>query len=178
MSSTLYCRHNIGRRVWRPDQRVVQITSLDDDAVLLRKQAVLVTEAAVARRLLALVLVLVGHTRAAAVKVAAGAFAVLTLDGAGWHQKGDRLVVPDDTGLLHLPLYSPELDPAENIRQFLRQNDLSNRVFATHETIVEACDVARNKLVAAPERIRSIVTRDHVKWSAHKSFGTNPQACA
>ena len=53
---------------------------------------------------------------------------MLTLDGAGWHQKGDRLVMPDNIGLLHLPPYSPELNPAENIWEFLRQNDLSNRV--------------------------------------------------
>jgi hypothetical protein len=70
---------------------------------------------------------------------------VLTLDGAGWHQKSDRLVVPDNIGLLHLPPYSPELNPTENIWQFLRQNDLSNRVFATYETIVDACCVAWNK---------------------------------
>jgi hypothetical protein len=67
------------------------------------------------------------------------AFAVLTLDGAGWHQKGDRLVIPDAIGLLHLPPYSPELNPAENIWEFLRQNDLSNRVYATYEAVVDAC---------------------------------------
>ena len=72
-------------------------------------------------------------------RVTQGAFAVLTLDGAGWHQKGDRLVVPDNIGLLHLPPYSPELNPAENIWEFLRQNDLSNRVYATYEAVVDAC---------------------------------------
>jgi transposase len=44
---------------------------------------------------------------------------VLTLDGAGWHQLGDRLEVPDNIGLLHLPPYSPELNPVENIWEFL-----------------------------------------------------------
>jgi hypothetical protein len=38
----------------------------------------------------------------------AGARAVLVCDGAGWHQTGQRLVVPDSITLLRLPLYAPE----------------------------------------------------------------------
>jgi transposase len=95
--------------------------------------------------------------------VSPGAFAVLTLDGAGWHQTGDGLVVPNNIGLLRLPPYSPELNPVENIWEFLRHNDLANRVFATYEAIVDACCEAWNKLIAIPERIRSIATRKYAK---------------
>jgi putative transposase len=95
--------------------------------------------------------------------VTPGAFAVLTLDGAAWHRKGGRLVVPDNIGLLKLPPYSPELNPVENIWEYLRQNYLSNRTFATYEAIVDACCDAWNKLIAAPERIRSIATREYAK---------------
>jgi len=49
------------------------------------------------------------------------------LPGAGWHQPGDRLVVPANLSLLHLPPYCPELKPVENVWQFLRQNFLSQR---------------------------------------------------
>src|SRR6266536_2067484 len=59
--------------------------------------------------------------------VTPGAHAVVLLDGAGWHQTGGKLQVPDNISLLHLPAYSPELNPVENIWQFLRQNQLSNR---------------------------------------------------
>jgi hypothetical protein len=59
--------------------------------------------------------------------VTPGAHAVVWLDGAGWHQTGGKLKVPDNISLLHLPTYSPELNPVENIWQFLRQNRLSNR---------------------------------------------------
>jgi transposase len=52
-------------------------------------------------------------------QVSQNAFAVLTLDGAGWHQRGDRLVLPDNIGLLHLPSYSPELNPVETLWEFL-----------------------------------------------------------
>ena len=88
---------------------------------------------------------------------------MLTLDGAGWHQVGDRLRVPDNIGLLHLPPYSPELNPVENVWEFLRHNDLTNRVYANYKAIVDACCIAWNKLITAPARIRSIATRNSAK---------------
>ena len=91
--------------------------------------------------------------------VAAGAHAVVTLDGAGWHKPGDKLKVPANISLLPLPPYSPELNPAENIWQYLRQNQLANRIFENYDDIVEACCDAWNRLVAQPERITSISTR-------------------
>ena len=63
--------------------------------------------------------------------VAPGAHAVVIVDGAGWHKPGGRLRQPDNISMLILPPYSPELNPQENIWQFLWQNYLSNRVFAT-----------------------------------------------
>jgi transposase len=54
--------------------------------------------------------------------------AVLVCDGAGWHQSGDRLEVPDNITLLPLPPYSPELNPMENGWDYLRGNKLSHKV--------------------------------------------------
>jgi len=65
------------------------------------------------------------HLKEIGTQVAQGAHAVVTLDGAGWHQQGDKLTVPDNISLLPLPPYSPELNPQENIWQFLRQNYLA-----------------------------------------------------
>ena len=92
--------------------------------------------------------------------VAPGAHAVVVLDGAGWHG-AIELLPPDNVSLLPLPLppYSPELNPAENIWQYLRQNDLSMRVWRTYDDIVETCCEAWNKLIAQPQRIKSIATR-------------------
>ena len=95
--------------------------------------------------------------------VAAGAHAVVVLDGAGWHQTGGRLKVPGNISLLRLPPYSPELNPQENVWPYLRQNQLSNRVFANYDAIVEACCTAWNDLMAMPDRIRSIATRAWTK---------------
>lgn len=95
--------------------------------------------------------------------VADGHHAVLVLDGAGWHQPGDKLMVPDNISLLHLPPYCPELNPVENIWQFLRQNHLSHRVFKSYQAIVDACCDAWIALTKAPERIRFIATRPWAK---------------
>ena len=96
-------------------------------------------------------------------RVAMGAHAVVVLDGAGWHQTGGRLRVPGNISLLRLPPYSPELNPQENVWQYLRQNQLSNRVFADYNAIVAACCTAWNALMALPDRIRSIATRAWAK---------------
>lgn len=90
--------------------------------------------------------------------VAAGAHAVLILDKAGWHTTG-KLAVPANITLLFLPPASPELNPAENIWQYLRQTRLSNRVFASYEAICEACCKAWNALCREAGRIASIATR-------------------
>jgi hypothetical protein len=95
--------------------------------------------------------------------VAPGAHAVVIMDGAGWHKPGGRLVVPKNVSVLLLPAYAPELNPQENIWQFLRQNYLANRVFETYDAIVEACSDAWNALMAQPERITTIATREWAK---------------
>jgi hypothetical protein len=88
-----------------------------------------------------------------------GSFAVMQLNGAGWHQTGGRLKIPDNMALLPQPPYSPELNPTENVWQFLRQNYLSHRVFADYTAVVDACCDAWNKIIAMPNQIRSIGTR-------------------
>ncbi len=92
--------------------------------------------------------------------VDAGAHGVVVMDGAGWHKAND-LIIPDNLSILFIPPYSPELNPVENVWQYLRQNYLSNRVFETYEAIVEACCKAWNKLLSEANTIRSIATR---KW--------------
>ena len=103
------------------------------------------------------------HLKEISTQVMQGAHAVVTLDGAGWHQQGDKLKVPDNISLLPLPPYSPELNPQENIWQFLRQNYLANRVYETCAELVDACCEAWNDLIATPQRITSIASREWAK---------------
>jgi transposase len=64
------------------------------------------------------------HLEEISLAVASGSHAVLLLDQAGWHLSAD-LKVPDNITLLPLPPKCPELNPVENIWQFMRENWLS-----------------------------------------------------
>ena len=99
------------------------------------------------------------HLAEIATAVAPGAHAALLLDRAGWHLS-DRLTVPPNITLVPLPPRCPELNPAENVWQFMRDNWLSNRVFGSYAAIVEQCCDAWNRLVDQPWRIMSIGRRD------------------
>jgi len=91
--------------------------------------------------------------------VAPGACAVLLLDRAGWHTTA-RLKVPGNIIPILLPSRSPELNPVENVWQFLRQNWLSNRVFEDYAAILDAACDAWNRLLGLPNQIKSIGLRD------------------
>jgi hypothetical protein len=93
-----------------------------------------------------------------------GAHAILVVDGAGWHGS-DALAVPDTISLLKLPPYAPELNPVENVWQFLRANKLANRLYDTYQAIVDACCQAWSDFIKAPRLVKSITARS---W-AHMS---------
>ena len=99
------------------------------------------------------------HLAEISLAVAPGAHAVLLLDQAGWHLSSE-LVVPDNITLLPLPPKCPELNPVENIWQFMRENWLSNRVFRSYKDIIDHCCDAWNKLVDQPWTIMSIGLRE------------------
>lgn len=100
------------------------------------------------------------HLGEISAQVALGAHAVVILDGAGWHQQGGRLEVPDNLTLLPLPPYAPELNAAESLWEYLRANRLSHKVWDSHDAILDDCSAAWSDLAASPERIRSLASRD------------------
>jgi transposase len=99
------------------------------------------------------------HIAEIAAAVAPNAHAVVILDQAGWHMS-NSLNVPANITLMPLPPKCPELNPVENLWQFMRDNWLSNRVFNSHDNIVDHCCYAWNTLVDQPWRIMSIGLRD------------------
>ena len=101
------------------------------------------------------------HLQAIGRAVTPGAHAVLVLDGAGWHVSR-TLEPPDNITLVCLPPYSPELNPVENVWEYLRKNNLALRIHDTYDDIVDVCCKAWTDLFAAPARIASITRR---KWA-------------
>lgn len=76
------------------------------------------------------------HLEEISATVAPGAHAVLLLDQAGWHTTR-KLPVPDNITLMPLPARSPELNPVENLWQFVRDNWLGNRIFRSYADILD-----------------------------------------
>ena len=101
------------------------------------------------------------HLEEISSQVAPEAHAVLILDQAGWHTTG-KLNIPSNITLLSLPPRSPELNPVENIWQFMRDNWLSNRIFKSEDEIVSICSDAWNRPIDQPWKIMSIGRR---KWA-------------
>ena len=94
------------------------------------------------------------HLKVISANISPDAHGVLVLDQAGWHTAG-TLTVPANITLLPLPPRSPELNPVENLWQFMRDNWLSNRIFKNYDDIAHCCNAWR-KLEAQPWRIASI----------------------
>ena len=69
-----------------------------------------------------------------------GVHAVVLLDQAGWHTT-DKLMEPANITMLPLP---PGAQRTGNILQYLRQNFLSNCVFASYEAILDTYIGTRN----------------------------------
>lgn len=74
-------------------------------------------------------------------RVSEGAHAVVVCDGAGWHQPGCRLVVPDNISLLRLPPYAPELAEGRVPGRGVGAVGKSPAV-ATAESLAEAGDLS------------------------------------
>ena len=98
------------------------------------------------------------HLREISRAVTRGSHTVLMLDRAGWHTTA-ALKVPNNISLLFLPSRAPELNPTENVWQYLRQTYLSNRVFPTDKDILDAACEAWNRLLDSPWKIMSIGLR-------------------
>ena len=99
------------------------------------------------------------HRDEIAKEVAPQRHAALLLDRAGWHTS-HRLDIPDNLTLVLLPAKCPALNPQKNIRQFIRDNWLSHRVFKPYDDIVDPCCYAWNKLIDQSWKIIAIATRD------------------
>jgi transposase len=99
------------------------------------------------------------HLEAISQAVPPGRHALLILDQAGWHTTLKLPQLPN-LSLLRLPAGSPELNPAEQVWQQLRDRSLANRCYESYEQIIDACCDAWNKFTQIPGAIRSLCSRN------------------
>jgi len=87
---------------------------------------------------------------------------VLMLDKAGWRVTG-RLKPPDNATLVHLPAYSPELNPVKRLWIYFKERFLSHCIFKDQHAIVDACAKAWNDLMAETGRIAAITNYPYIR---------------
>jgi putative transposase len=91
-------------------------------------------------------------------QVTSGAHAAVLLDGAGYHI-AKNLAVPENITLVRLPPRAPELNPIENVWEYLRGNRLAITVFNSYDDIVDKACSAWMFFARDPDRVASITTR-------------------
>ena len=88
-----------------------------------------------------------------------GRHALILMDGAGFHVESLEEEF-SNISILKIPPYSPELNPIEQVWSWLRQHYLANQSFADYNEIVDKLSFAWNQLMALPEKVKSICSRD------------------
>lgn len=88
--------------------------------------------------------------------------AVVIMDGASWHQEYLDKDFPN-LSIIHIPPYSPELNPIEQVWSWMRQNEIANRAFNGYEDIVDKCTTAWNNFRNDTDRVISLCSRDWAK---------------
>lgn len=83
---------------------------------------------------------------------------LLVVDNAGWHTARD-LAVPDNLILWFLPPHSPELNPVEQVWQWLRDQHTRGVLFRDREALVTTLCRGLTELMDDPARGRSLTAR-------------------
>jgi len=97
-------------------------------------------------------------------ELSANVHAVLIWDQAGFH-KSKELVVPENVTIIELPAYSPELNPVENLWQYLRGHYWANRSYANYDALREAACDAWQRVCLTAEMIKSICRAEYIERS-------------
>ena len=84
---------------------------------------------------------------------------VMVCDGAAWH-KSKAMEVPENIRIIHIPPYTPEMNPIEQVWRELRTLGFCNEVFATLEKVVNRLCETINQLTS--DVVSSITLRDWI----------------
>jgi transposase len=104
------------------------------------------------------------HLEGVSQAIPAGRHAVLVLDRAGWHTTSKLSRFPN-VSLLPLRAGSPELNPAEQVWQQLRDRSQANRCYDVYEHIVDVSCEAKNAFTRILRAVPSLCTRSYVSLS-------------
>jgi transposase len=82
-------------------------------------------------------------------------FILMVMDKAGWHVAND-LIVPQNMRVIHLPPYSPELNPVEHLWDEIREKWFPNSLFKSLDQVEDRLVEALATLENSSFRVASI----------------------
>ena len=91
---------------------------------------------------------------------------IMVLDGAGWH-KSSQLKIPENIKLIHLPPYSPELNPVENIWDYMReQKGFNNQTFSSISAVEDKLESALLQLHTEKQKMKSLCNFSWINYTS------------
>ena len=85
---------------------------------------------------------------------------LLICDGASWH-KSKGLKIPKNIKIIHIPQYTPEMNPIEQICKQIRQMGFKNEVFKTLKDVMDRLCETINQLTK--DMVKSITLRNWIR---------------
>lgn len=95
-------------------------------------------------------------------------YKIVVMDNAGFHST-KNIQVPDNICLLRIPPYSPELDPCEQVWQWIK-NRYKNQVFETMGSLKELLHETVREMTQ--DNIKSITGNHHCLNAFNDSFNS------
>jgi len=102
---------------------------------------------------------MIKHLQLISMATPTGKHSVIIMDQASWHQAHLAAQFSNIT-IVHIPPYSPELNPIEQVWQWLRQRKLANRCFENYDDIVNSVCKAWNSFSEDKVRVQSLCFRN------------------
>lgn len=87
---------------------------------------------------------------------------VVFMDRAGWHT-ANALDVPENVHIEYLPPYSPQLNPAEHIWEYLRMYWTGNRYYNILDDLVQTIGNGFEQLFKNPSIVKSLCNFSWIK---------------
>lgn len=81
---------------------------------------------------------------------------VMVMDGAAWH-KSQALASFDNIAIVHLPPYSPELNPVEHIWEHIREKYLKNFFWLSMNKLEEKLELILQEIYNSTEVIQNLI---------------------
>lgn len=90
-----------------------------------------------------------------------GEWIAMYMDRAGWHT-AKQLKLPHNLRVLHIPAYSPQLNPVEQLWDEMREKWFDNHVFDSLDAVEGTLIKALAHLEARPKQIKQLAGYDWI----------------